>query len=159
VDLDEILYDIEDDLDSKLIYPVPWRISKWRTSNFLRRAQFLNRLVDLYKILYGCDGIVYYHDYILYNPVLSNITKWRTFTLSTCVKLLNRLVDLDEMFYGDDYIEGNLDSIQLSFVASTISKWRTFKLLRWCKYWTAWWIWMKLWIWVMTLNIAYCKLM
>jgi hypothetical protein len=35
--------------------------------------------VDLDEILYGCDGIEYYLDYILFNPVASAIPKWRTF--------------------------------------------------------------------------------
>jgi hypothetical protein len=37
--------------------------------------------VDLDEILYGGDGIEYYLDYILFNPVASTITKWRTFKL------------------------------------------------------------------------------
>jgi hypothetical protein len=35
----------------------------------------LNRLVDLDEILYGSDGIEYYLDYILFNPVASTIPK------------------------------------------------------------------------------------
>jgi hypothetical protein len=65
----------------------------------------LNRLVDLDEILYGGDGIEYYLDYRLFNPVASTIPKWRTFKLLRCVQLLNRLVDLDEILYGGDDIE------------------------------------------------------
>jgi hypothetical protein len=85
--------------------------------------------VNLDEILYGGDGIEYYLDYLLFNPVASTIPKWRTFKLLRRVLLLNRLVDLDEILCGDDDIEGDLDSILLNSVASTIPKWWTFKLL------------------------------
>jgi hypothetical protein len=61
--------------------------------------------VDLDEILYGDDGIEYYLDYILFNPVASIIPKWRTFKLVWWVKLLNLLVHLDEILYEDDGIE------------------------------------------------------
>jgi hypothetical protein len=53
VDLDEMLYgrdDIEDDLDSILLNTVASTILKWWTFKILRRAQILNRLVDLDEI-------------------------------------------------------------------------------------------------------------
>jgi hypothetical protein len=56
VDFDKILYggdDIEDDLDFILLNPVASIISKWRTSEFLRWAQLLNRLVDLDEFCMG----------------------------------------------------------------------------------------------------------
>jgi hypothetical protein len=59
----------------------------------------LNRLVDLYEILYGGDGNEYYLDYILFNPVASTIPKWQTFKLLRRVHLLKRLVDLHEILY------------------------------------------------------------
>jgi hypothetical protein len=62
VDLDEILYggdNIEDDLDSILFNAVASTFPKWRTFKLLRWVQLLNRLVDLYEILYGDDGIEY----------------------------------------------------------------------------------------------------
>jgi hypothetical protein len=61
--------------------------------------------VDLDEILYGGDGIEYYLDHILLNPVVSTIPKWRTFKLLRWAQLLNRLVDLDEILYGGDDIE------------------------------------------------------
>jgi hypothetical protein len=61
--------------------------------------------VDLDGILYGSDGIEYYLDYILFNPVASTIPKWLTFKLLRWVQLLNRLVDLDEILCGGDGIE------------------------------------------------------
>jgi hypothetical protein len=76
--------------------------------------------------LYGGDGIEYYLDYILFNPVASTIPKWQTFKLLRWALLLNRLVDLDEIFYEND-----LDSILFNPIASTIPKWRMFKLVRW----------------------------
>jgi hypothetical protein len=82
--------------------------------------------VDLDEILYGCDGIEYYLDYILFTPVASTIPKWRTFKLLRWVLLLNRLVDLDEVLYEDD-----LDFILINTVASIIPKWWTFKLMWW----------------------------
>jgi hypothetical protein len=72
---------------------------------FLRWAQILNRLLDLDEILYGGDGIEYYLDYVLFNPVAPTIPKWRTFKLLRWVQLLNRLVDLGEILYGGDGIE------------------------------------------------------
>jgi hypothetical protein len=77
------------------------------------------------------DGIEYYLDYILFNPVALTTPKWRTFNLLWWVQLLNRLVDLEEISYGDDAIEGDLNSMLLNPVASTIPKWRMFKLLWW----------------------------
>jgi hypothetical protein len=65
----------------------------------------LNRLVDLDEILFGSDGIEYYLEYILFNPVVLTIPKWRTLKLLRWVQLLNRLVDLDEILYGGDGIE------------------------------------------------------
>jgi hypothetical protein len=65
----------------------------------------LNRLLDLDEILYGCDDIECYLDYILFNLVASAIPKLRTFKLLRWVQLLNRLVDLDEILYGGDGIE------------------------------------------------------
>jgi hypothetical protein len=93
-------------------------------------VKLLNRLVDLDEILYGDDGIEYYLDYILFNPVASTIPKWRIFKLLRWLQIFNQLMDLDEIVYGDDDIEGDLDSMLLSPTASTITKWRTFKLLR-----------------------------
>jgi hypothetical protein len=55
----------------------------------LRWEQLLSRLVDLDEILYGGDGIEYYLDYILFNPVASTVPKWRTFKLLWWVQLLN----------------------------------------------------------------------
>jgi hypothetical protein len=75
VDFDKILYggdDIEDDLDFILLNPVASITSKWRTSEFLRWAQLLNRLVDLDEILYGDDENECDLDYIL-NPVASKM--------------------------------------------------------------------------------------
>jgi hypothetical protein len=40
-----------------LLNPVVSTISKWRTFKLLRRAQLLNRLVDLDEVLYGDDDI------------------------------------------------------------------------------------------------------
>jgi hypothetical protein len=60
VDLDEIIYggdDIEGDLDSILLNLVALTIPKWRTFNFLRWMQLLNRLVDLDETLNGGVGI------------------------------------------------------------------------------------------------------
>jgi hypothetical protein len=90
-------------------------------------------MVDLDEIVYGGDGVEYYLDHILLNPVASTIPKW-TFKLLRCVLLLNRLVDLDEILHGDDDIEGDLESILLNLIALTIPKRRKFKLLRWCKF-------------------------
>jgi hypothetical protein len=73
--------------------------------------------VDLYEILFGGDGIEYYLDYVLFNPVVSTVPNWRMFKLLRWVLLLNRLVDLDEILY-----EGDLDSILLNLVASNHSK-------------------------------------
>jgi hypothetical protein len=81
--------------------------------------------------LYGGDGIQYYLDYTLLNPIASTIPKWRTFKFLRRVILLNRLADPDEIVYGDVDIEGDLDSILINPAASTISKWRSFKLLWW----------------------------
>jgi hypothetical protein len=61
--------------------------------------------MDLDEILYGGDGIEYYLDYILFNPVASAIPKWRTLKLLRWVLLLNRLVDLDAILCGGDGIE------------------------------------------------------
>jgi hypothetical protein len=71
----------------------------------LRWAQLLNRFLDLDEIFYGGDGIEYYLDYILFNPVASTIPKWRTFKILRWVLLLNRLVDLDEILFGGDGTE------------------------------------------------------
>jgi hypothetical protein len=76
-------------------------------------------IVDLNEILYGGDGIEYYLDSILFNPVASTITKWQTFKLLRWVQLLNRFVDLDEILYGGDDIEGDLDATFFSLVASS----------------------------------------
>jgi hypothetical protein len=54
---------------------------KMANVKILRWAQLLNRLVDLDEILYRGDGIEYYLDYILFNPVASTIPKWRMFKL------------------------------------------------------------------------------
>jgi hypothetical protein len=64
--------------------------------------------VDLDEILHGGDGIEYYLDYIIFNPVASTIPKWRTFKLLRRVQLLNRFVDLDEILYGGDGTEYSL---------------------------------------------------
>jgi hypothetical protein len=45
--------------------------------------------MDLYDVLYVGDGIEYYVDYILFNPVASTILKWRKFKLLRWVQLLN----------------------------------------------------------------------
>jgi hypothetical protein len=71
----------------------------------LRWAQLLKRFLDFDEILYGGDGIEYYLDYILFNPVASTIPKWRTFKILRWVLLLNRLVDLDEILFGGDGTE------------------------------------------------------
>jgi hypothetical protein len=89
--------------------------------------------VDLVDILYGGDGLEYYLESILLNPVASTIPKWQMFRLLKWVLLLNRLVDMDDSLYGDDDIEDDLDSILLTPVASTFPKWRTFKLLWWAQ--------------------------
>jgi hypothetical protein len=90
--------------------------------------------VDLDEILYGGDGIEYYLDYILFNPVALAILKWRMFKLPRWVKLLNCLVDLVEILYGGGVVEDGIDSILLNLVASNIPKWWMFKILRWCKF-------------------------
>jgi hypothetical protein len=62
VDFDEMLYgrdDIEVDLDSILLNPIPSTISKWRMFKVLRWVKLLSRLVDLDEILYGGDSIEY----------------------------------------------------------------------------------------------------
>jgi hypothetical protein len=87
--------------------------------------------VDLDEILYGSDGIEYYLDYVLFNPVTSTIPKWQTFKLLRWVLLLKQLVDLDEILYEDADIEDDLDSILINSIASTIPKWWMFKLLQW----------------------------
>jgi hypothetical protein len=59
---DEMLYvrdDIEEDLDSILLNPIPSTISKWWTFKVLRWVKLLSRLVDLDEILYGGDSIEY----------------------------------------------------------------------------------------------------
>jgi hypothetical protein len=61
--------DVEDDIDSMPLNLVASTIQKWRMFKLLRCAQLLNRLVDLDEILYGGDGVEYYLDYILFNPV------------------------------------------------------------------------------------------
>jgi hypothetical protein len=76
--------------------------------------------VGLDEILYGGDGIEYYLDSMLFNPIASTIPKWQTFKLLRWVLLLNQLVDLNEILYGGDDIEDDLDSILLNPVASTI---------------------------------------
>jgi hypothetical protein len=58
-------------------------------------VQLLNRLVDLYEILYGDDDIEDDLDSILFNPVASTISKWLTFKLLRRLHPLNQLVDLD----------------------------------------------------------------
>jgi hypothetical protein len=68
----------------------------------------LNRLVDLDEILHVGDGIEYYLDYILFNPVASAIPEWRTFKFLRCVLLLNRFMGMDEILYEDDEIEDDL---------------------------------------------------
>jgi hypothetical protein len=65
----------------------------------------LNRLADLYEILYGGDDIEDVLDSILLNPVASTISKWRTFEFLRWAQFLNRLVDLDEILYCGDGIE------------------------------------------------------
>jgi hypothetical protein len=87
--------------------------------------------VDLDEIFLWGDGIEYYLNYLLFNPIASTIPKWRTFKLLSWVLLLNRLMDLDEILYGDD-IEDDLNSILINPIASTIRKWWTFKM-RWVK--------------------------
>jgi hypothetical protein len=91
VDLDEILYEddnIEIDLDSILLNPVPSNIPKWRTFKLLWWVQRLNRLVDSDEILYGGDNVEDDLDSILLSLVASNIPKWRTFKLLRWVQLL-----------------------------------------------------------------------
>jgi hypothetical protein len=61
--------------------------------------------MDLDDIFCAGDGIEYYLDDILFNPVGSTIPKWRTFKLLRWVELLNRLVDLGEILHGYDVIE------------------------------------------------------
>jgi hypothetical protein len=75
---------------------------------------------NLDEILYGSDGIEYYLDYILFNPVASTIPKWQTFKLLRWVQLLDQLVDLDEILYRDDDVKNDFDSILLNLVAATI---------------------------------------
>jgi hypothetical protein len=89
----------------------------------------MNRLMELDEILYGSDGIEYYLDYILFNPVASTIPNWRTYKLLRRMLLLNQLVDLDEILYEDDDNEDDLDTIKINPIASTIPKWWTFELL------------------------------
>jgi hypothetical protein len=62
-------------------------------------VQLLNQLVDLDDILNVGDVILYYLDYILFNPVASTIPKWWMFELLWWVQLLNRLVGLNEILY------------------------------------------------------------
>jgi hypothetical protein len=90
--------------------------------------------VDLEEVLYRHDGIEYYLNYILFNPIASTIQKWRTFKLLKWVLLLNRLVDLVKILYEGDDVEGDLDSILLNHIASTILKWWMFKLLYLCNF-------------------------
>jgi hypothetical protein len=59
----------------------------------LRWAELLNRLVGIDEHLFEGDGIEYYLDYILFNPVASTIRKWRTFKLLRWVQLVNRVTD------------------------------------------------------------------
>jgi hypothetical protein len=61
--------------------------------------------VDLDEIMCGGDGIEYYLDHILFNPVALTIPKWRAFKLLRWVQILNRLVDLDEILHGGVGIE------------------------------------------------------
>jgi hypothetical protein len=61
--------------------------------------------VDLDEILFGGDGIEYYLDYIIFNPVASTVPKWRTCKVLRWLLLLKGLVDLDEILYEDDEIE------------------------------------------------------
>jgi hypothetical protein len=57
------------------------------------------------------------------------------------------------MLYGNDDVQDDIDSILLNLVASNIPKWPTFKLMRWCKFSTDLWIWMKLCMEVMQFKI------
>jgi hypothetical protein len=79
----------------------------------------------------GSDGIEYYLDYILFNPVGSTVPKWRKFKRLRWVLLLNRLMDWDEILYEDDNIEDYLDFILIIAVVLTIPKWWMFKPLWW----------------------------
>jgi hypothetical protein len=81
--------------------------------------------VDIDEILYGGDGVEYYQNYILFNPVASTIPKWCTFKLLRLVLLLKLFVDLDEILYEDN-IEDDLDSILFNPATSIIPKWWTF---------------------------------
>jgi hypothetical protein len=71
---------------------------------FLRWAQLFNRLVDLDEILCSGDGVEYYLDFTLCNPIASTIPKWRTFKLLRWVLLLNRVVDLNDILYRNDAV-------------------------------------------------------
>jgi hypothetical protein len=51
------------------------------------------------------DGIKYYLEYVLFNPVASTIPKWRTFNFLRWAQFLKRLVDFDEILYGGDGVE------------------------------------------------------
>jgi hypothetical protein len=60
VDLDEILYgidDIESYLDAIFFNHIASTILEWLTFKLLRWVYLLSRLVDLDEILYGGDGI------------------------------------------------------------------------------------------------------
>jgi hypothetical protein len=51
--------EIEDDLDSILFNSAASNVPKGRTFKLLRWVKLLNRWVNLYEILYGCDDIEY----------------------------------------------------------------------------------------------------
>jgi hypothetical protein len=91
----------------------------------LRWAQLLNRWVDLDEILYRGDGIEYYLDYTIFNPLASTISKWRTFKLLKMVHLFNRLVDLDEILYCGNGIKGDLDHSKMAVCLSLTNNFLT----------------------------------
>jgi hypothetical protein len=65
------------------------------------------------------DGVVYYLDYILLNPVASVIPK-SAFYLLRSVRLLNQSVDWNEILYGNDDVKDDIDVTVLNLVASMI---------------------------------------
>jgi hypothetical protein len=83
-------------------------------------VQLLNRLVDLYEILYGRDGIQDDLDSILFNPIPSTISKWRTFKLLKWMHPLNKLADMDGILYCGNGIKGDLDHSKMALCLSPI---------------------------------------
>jgi hypothetical protein len=68
------------------------------------------------EILWRCDSIEYYLDYLLLNSVAFTTQEWWTLEIEMDASF-ETIADLDEISYGDDDTEGDIDSILLRLLA------------------------------------------